>query len=44
MSFDLHKTYAQGNRIYTSNGVGCSILSNGGGLGGTGGGLYLTEL
>jgi hypothetical protein len=34
----------QGYRIYDSSGIGCSIVANGGGPGGTGAGLYFTEL
>lgn len=42
--FNSFDKYVQGNRLYSANGIGCTIVSKGGGIAGTGGGVYLTEL
>ena len=38
----LSRNFKQGYRVYSSEGIACSITTNGGGLGG-GTGLYLIE-
>ena len=39
----LSRNFKQGYRVYSSEGIACSITTNGGGLGGTSG-LYLVEI